>query len=168
MALRRPGSREDLASSTFPTLTQSQTSSDPLCQLICVGLGSGNHPWTPSPICALDLLCDLRASPCPLWASHLEGDQAPSSLITHNSFEKGCQKQCLLPPAPSQRFNLHLTRDFNRQHFSREFIKTCKHGWGYKILSGKAVKHASVCCVNWIFMSWLFKLQFTTVAGPDE
>lgn len=59
IALRRLGTRDCLASSMFLTLTQSQMSSDLLHQLTCVGSGS-------SPVFALDSLCDLRASPCPL------------------------------------------------------------------------------------------------------
>lgn len=147
----------------FLTLSRSQRSPLPLRRLLCGSLGGGSGPRTRSPGCVLDMPCYLRTSPCPLWASPPWTLPAwPAPLL------KGCQKLGLPPPAPPRHFNLGLTRDFNRQRFSREFIKTCKHGWGYKILSSKAVKHASVCCVNWIFMSWLFKLQFTTVAGPED
>ena len=85
MVLRKLGSRKGLASLMSLILTQSWMSLDPLHQLICAGLVSGNHPG----LLYLGSTVQPQGQSLPsLGPPSLD----PSSLITHNSSEKVHQK----------------------------------------------------------------------------
>lgn len=123
-------SREYVASSAPRHCLRGQTSPDPLYLLICGKLGGRNHPRTPSPVYASGPLCDLRASPDPLWPPSLFCGVRPLSPIPEHPqvFWERIWEAFPAASSPPWHFNLSLTRHFNRHHFSREFIKTCKHG----------------------------------------